>query len=161
MKMGVIKNKESVRQGLADVCETTGLQGRWQKLQTSPLVVCDTGHNAGGWQYLSHQIKCQPCDTCRIVFGMVDDKDIDAVMDMLPRNASFYFTQAQCKRATPVATVAEKAMHHNLKGLTFQSVGEAYEKAMNDAETNDFVFIGGSSYVVADLLTYLKDKASI
>ena len=161
MKMGVIKNKESVRQGLADVCETTGLQGRWQKLQTSPLVVCDTGHNAGGWQYLSHQIKCQSCNTCRIVFGMVDDKDIDAVMDMLPRNASFYFTQAQCKRATPVATVAEKAMHHNLKGLTFQSVGEAYEKAMNDAETNDFVFIGGSSYVVADLLTYLKDKASI
>ena len=158
MRMGIIRHEESVRDGIANVCETTGLMGRWQKLQSSPLVICDTGHNAGGWTYLSQQIKRQHCDTCRIVFGMVDDKDIDTVMNMLPHTATYYFTQAQCKRAIPSDVVAEKASHHNLNGKTFATVAEAYEAALSDAHADDFVFVGGSSYIVADLLVYLKDK---
>lgn len=99
--MHVIDNDDCVRVGFSNVCESTGLMGRWQTLGTSPLVVCDTGHNVGGWQYLSHQIKAVECKTLRIVFGMVDDKDIEHVMDMLPKNAVYYFAQATTHRAIP------------------------------------------------------------
>lgn len=82
---------------MASVAELTGLQGRWQKIQNNPTVICDTGHNVGGWQYLSQQLKMQKCEQMRIVFGMVDDKDIETVMGMLPKNAIYYFTQAKTK----------------------------------------------------------------
>lgn len=158
LSQGVIRNAASVAKGLADVCGATGLMGRWQTLRQSPLVICDTGHNVGGWTYLSHQIRLQHCRTCRIVFGMVDDKDIDTVMSMLPTDAQYYFTQAQCKRAIPSGIVAAKAQDHGLEGKMFATVAEAYLSALCDADDADFVFVGGSSYVVADLLTYLKTK---
>lgn len=144
--------KDAVCEGFANVCKLTGLKGRWQVLGTSPLVVCDTGHNVGGWIYLSKQIKKQTCDNLRIVFGMVDDKDIDNVMSMLPVNAIYYFTRATTHRAVPAERVMELGTRHGLKGQGFQSVVEAYRAALADAEKGDFVFIGGSSYVVADLL---------
>lgn len=144
--------KNAVCEGFANVCKLTGLMGRWQVLGTSPLVVCDTGHNVGGWIYLSEQIKKQACDNLRIVFGMVDDKDIDSVMSMLPINAIYYFTRATTHRAVPAERVMELGTRHGLKGQVFQSVVEAYRAALADAEKGDFVFVGGSSYVVADLL---------
>lgn len=156
--MHVIDNDDCVRVGFSNVCESTGLMGRWQTLGTSPLVVCDTGHNVGGWQYLSHQIKAVECKTLRIVFGMVDDKDIEHVMDMLPKNAVYYFAQATTHRAIPVNVVGEKALAHGLHGTCYTSVEDAYEHALADAEKDDFVFVGGSSYVVADLLTYKKNN---
>lgn len=138
---------------LTRVCELTGLRGRWEVLGTRPLVVCDTGHNVAGWQYLSRQIKQQKAKTTRIVFGMVDDKDIDTVMQMLPEHAVYYFTQAQNKRAIPADVVQEKGRRHGLHGAAFTRVGEAYRQALAESSPDDFVFIGGSSYVVADLLT--------
>lgn len=138
---------------LTRVCELTGLRGRWEVLGTRPLVVCDTGHNVAGWQYLSRQIKRQQAKTTRIVFGMVDDKDIDTVMQMLPEHAVYYFTQAQNKRAIPADVVQEKGRRHGLHGVAFTRVGEAYRQALAESSPDDFVFIGGSSYVVADLLT--------
>ena len=137
---------------LTRVCELTGLRGRWEVLGTRPLVVSDTGHNVAGWQYLSRQIKQQKAKTTRIVFGMVDDKDIDTVMQMLPRNAVYYFTQAQTKRAIPAADVQAKGLKHGLRGKAFTHVGKAYQQALADASPADFIFVGGSSYVVADLL---------
>ena len=89
--------------------------GRWQTLQNQPKVVCDTGHNVGGWQYLSRQIMAQPCRNLRIVFGMVDDKDIDTVMEMLPKNATYYWTQADNHRAIPASTVAAIAEKKHLQ----------------------------------------------
>ena len=154
----IINNDDCVRAGFANVCEATGLMGRWQTIGKSPLVVCDTGHNVGGWQYLSSQIKSVECKALRIVFGMVDDKDIEHVMDMLPKNAVYYFAQATTHRAIPVAVVGEKAAAHDLHGTCYTSVDEAYEHALADADKDDFVFVGGSSYVVADLLTYLKNN---
>ena len=154
----IINNDDCVRAGFANVCEATGLMGRWQTTGKSPLVVCDTGHNVGGWQYLSSQIKSVECKALRIVFGMVDDKDIEHVMDMLPKNAVYYFAQATTHRAIPVAVVGEKAAAHDLHGTCYTSVDEAYEHALADADKDDFVFVGGSSYVVADLLTYLKNN---
>ncbi|MBR3122992.1 MAG: bifunctional folylpolyglutamate synthase/dihydrofolate synthase [Prevotella sp.] len=133
--------------------ENLGLMGRWQTLQKQPLVICDTGHNPAAWQYLAPQIKAQPCRQLRIVFGMVDDKDIDTVLALLPKNAIFYFTQAASHRAIPAEKVAEKAAVHHLHGSIHQSVVEAYQKALAEAHDDDFIFIGGSSYVVADLLS--------
>lgn len=142
----------AIAQGMAHVCELTGLVGRWQTLRQQPLVVCDTGHNVGGWTYLSEQIKAQKCRQLRIVFGMVDDKDINTVMEMLPKDAVYYFTQASTHRAIPVGKVMEYATSHGLRGNGFSNVKDAYHQALQDASTEDFIFVGGSSYVVADLL---------
>ena len=145
--------EEAIKKGMAHVCELTGLTGRWQTLQTRPLVICDTGHNVGGWQYLAEQIKAQTCKTLRIVFGMVDDKDINTVMQLLPKQAVYYFTQASSHRAIPVHKVQETAKAHQLEGMTFSNVKDAYQQALSDAHPEDFIFVGGSSYLVADLLT--------
>lgn len=143
---------EDIRQGLANVCAKTGLKGRWHTLEQHPLTICDTGHNVAGWKYLSKQISQQPCDTLHIVFGMVDDKDVDAVMDMLPKSAMYYFTKAETHRAINEKKLKEKAEAKGLSGKTYPTVSQAYNAAKNNAKENDFVFIGGSSYVVADLL---------
>lgn len=149
----------SIKEGLFHVVELTGLMGRWQTIRERPTVICDTGHNVGGWQYLSQQIKSQPCKNLHIVFGMVDDKDIDMVMNMLPTNATYYFTQAQTKRAIPANIVKEKGKEHHLKGYVFPQVADAYNAALHHANEDDFIFVGGSSYIVADFLT-LYDNMS-
>lgn len=145
-------SNDNIRRGLANVCTLTGLKGRWQTLAQHPLIICDTGHNVAGWKYLSRQIAQQPCDALHIVFGMVDDKDIDTVMDMLPKNAKYYFTKAETHRAINETVLKEKAETRGLSGNTYPSVAQAYNDAKKNAKNNDFVFIGGSSYVVADLL---------
>ena len=137
----------SIKEGLSHVVELTGLMGRWQTIRERPTVICDTGHNVGGWQYLSQQIKSQPCKNLHIVFGMVDDKDIDTVMNMLPTNATYYFTQAQTKRAIPANIVKEKGKEHHLKGYAFPQVADAYKAALHHANEDDFIFVGGSSYI--------------
>jgi len=138
---------------LDNVVESTGLVGRWMEINKNPCAICDTGHNVGGWQYLSKQIKAQKCDKLRIVFGMVDDKDIDSVMNMLPQNAIYYWTQTKNKRAIPVETVAKKALTYHLIGNIYNNVKEAYENALSESGKDDFIFVGGSSYIVADLLS--------
>ncbi len=145
-------SSEAIRKGMAHVVELTGLMGRWQTLHEHPTVVCDTGHNVGGWEYLSRQLKAQPCRHLHIVFGMVDDKDIDKVMDMLPQEATYYFTQAQSKRAIPASIIAQKGKARHLEGQAFTHVGDAYRAAWLNAHRDDFIFVGGSSYVVADFL---------
>ena len=155
---GIIKDVTSISLGLSNVCETTGLMGRWQKLKEHPLVICDTGHNVGGWSYLSQQIKRQQCAQKRIVFGMVDDKDLHAVMSMLPDDAIYYWTQPSTHRAFPAEKVATTANDYDLHGNIFPTVLEAYQAALHDAAQSDFIFVGGSSYVVADLLTSLQKR---
>lgn len=151
----LIDNNDIVN-GFANVCETTGLMGRWQTLQTEPKVVCDTGHNIGGFEYLSKQISSQPCKQLRIIIGMVSDKDINGVLSMLPKNAIYYFTQASVKRARSCEEVETLANNHGLYGKTFPTVMEAYNNALAEADKDDFIYVGGSSFIVADLLTSLK-----
>lgn len=155
-QMNIIKNDDVIAKGLTNICKNTGLLGRWQTIQNNPTVVCDTGHNVGGWNYLAPQIKRQQCNQLRIVFGMVDDKDINSVMYLLPKNAIYYWTQAESKRAIKAERVAEIAIKHDLRGEIFDNVEVAYTKALQDSNKNDFVFVGGSSYIVADLLTFLS-----
>ncbi len=156
LEANIIKDIRYVVEGFSNVCKTTGLKGRWQKLQNSPLVICDTGHNVGGWKYIAKQIRKQRCENLRIVFGMVDDKDLCHVMDMLPQNATYYFTKATTKRAIPESKILCEGTAHGLHGESYPTVADAYQAAINDAAPNDFIFVGGSSYVVADLLTFLK-----
>ena len=153
--MRIINDEKHIYEGIKKVCSNTGLLGRWQKISEKPLTVCDTGHNVAGWEYLSEQIKRQRCKTRRIIFGMVDDKDINSVMSLLPKDAEYYFTQASCKRALNSLTVASIAESHGITGKSYNNVGEAYLQARKEADKDDFIFIGGSSYIVADLLAFI------
>lgn len=144
-------NRE-VRKGFKHVCSLTGLKGRWQKVSEAPLTICDTGHNVAGWQYLSQQLNTVKCDHMHIVFGMVDDKDIQGVLQLLPKNATYYFTKANNKRALSENVVRVYAQGLGLQGESYLDVKTAYKAAKSAAGNNDFVFVGGSSYIVAELL---------
>jgi len=141
-----------LQNALESVTILTGLMGRWQVVRKSPKVVCDTGHNVGGWQYISKQLKAVHCRKMHIVFGMVNDKDIRGVLEMLPQDAIYYFTEAHTPRAISHTSLKSLASGFGLKGSSFATVREAYRTALDAAETDDFVFVGGSSYVVGDFL---------
>ena len=143
---------KEIAEGFMTVCETTGLKGRWQVLSKEPLVICDTGHNVGGWEYLSQQIAQVKCKKKHIVFGMVEDKDMEGVMALLPKDATYYFAKADNKRAVSETVLKFIGEQQGLTGEGYPTVAEAYHAAKKAAETDDFVFIGGSTYVVADLL---------
>ncbi len=151
-QQGFAMADEAVRQGVMHVCELTGLMGRWQTLHQHPCVVCDTGHNVGGWEYLSQQLRNAPHKRLHIIIGMVSDKDINHVLAMLPTDATYYFTQASVQRAMPVERFAELAASHGLQGSSYPTVAQAYQAALANAEADDLVFVGGSSFIVADLL---------
>ena len=142
--------------GFANVTTLTGLRGRWEKLRENPVVICDTGHNVAGWKWLAPQIKSVVCRKLRLVFGMVDDKDVETVIKLLPQNATYYWAQASTKRAIPSNIIAEMGRKNQLVGTDCGTVAKAYHRAITDASADDFIFVGGSSYIVSDLLL-LKD----
>lgn len=145
-------SETDVRNGFAHVCELTGLQGRWQRLANHPTVICDTGHNVGGIRYIAEQLSRQHYDRLRIVIGMVNDKDIRGVLALLPTDASYYFTQASVKRALPAEEVQKQASAFGLKGNAYPNVKIALKEALAQSSPQDLIFIGGSSFIVADLL---------
>lgn len=146
--------RNELSEAFMNVTKLTGLRGRWQTVKTAPNVVCDTGHNLAGWQFISRQLAATKCKQRHIIFGMVDDKDIDSVIKLLPKNALYYFTEADNHRALPWITIQEKAVANGLYGGGYPSVKEAFTAAVKAAAHDDFIFVGGSSYVVAD---FLKD----
>lgn len=148
---------EAVREGFAHVTTLTGLQGRWQKIADAPLTICDTGHNIGGMQYIAQQLANTPCRNLRIVLGMVNDKDISGVLSLLPRHAHYYFTQASVARALSAQEVADIATKFGLQGNCFDNVTTAYAAAQKDACEDDLIFVGGSTFVVADLIKQLSE----
>lgn len=145
---------QAVRTGFKHVVELTGLMGRWQVLQKKPKVVCDTGHNVGGWQYLNIQLEEEQKRhrDLYMIIGAVNDKDIDGMLELMPKKAFYFFTQASVQRAMPAEDVATKAMFHGLSGIVCDTVSEAIAKALRRAGENDMIFIGGSTFVVADAL---------
>ena len=152
-EIGLRIDNEAITAGFANVCETTGLLGRWQKIKETPTVICDTGHNVGGWKYISRQLSMQKCEQMRIVFGMVDDKDVSTVMSLLPKNAIYYFTKPDNKRALDVNTIMEIGKKYGLTAKCFPDVKCAYQQALSESSPADFIFVGGSSYIVADFLS--------
>ena len=153
---GFTITEESLRKGFTNVCKLTGLMGRWQKIQDNPRVICDAGHNIGGIKYITEQLARVDCRELRIVFGMVNDKDITSVLKMMPKNAEYYFTQASIKRAMPADDLKNMAERFDLMGNSHPNVKEALEAALSDSSDDDFIFVGGSCFIVADLLVALK-----
>jgi dihydrofolate synthase / folylpolyglutamate synthase len=138
--------------GLSNVVKNTGLLGRWQVLNNKPLTIADTGHNSEGLSSIFEQIKQTPHKHLHVVFGVVNDKNIEKVLRILPRQATYYFTRANIPRALDEKVLAEKAMFAGLKGETYPNVQIALANAKKNAADNDLIFIGGSTFVVAEVL---------
>lgn len=143
----------AVYNGFAHVVELTGLMGRWQIVRnSSPKIVCDTAHNTGGMKYIAEQLKQERYEKLHIILGMVNDKDISAVLELLPKDAVYYFTKASIPRALDEEDLKEKAKQAGLEGNSYPTVKDAVLAALNVAGKKDFIYIGGSNFVVADAL---------
>jgi len=138
--------------GLQNVVYNTGLLGRWQKLLDSPLVICDTAHNKEGLDIVIEQISEQKYEQLHIVIGMVNDKNVSKALEIFPKDAIYYFCQADIPRALDVNELASVAKSLNLQGEKYSSVRNAYAKALESANNNDFIYIGGSTFVVAEIV---------
>ena len=144
--------EEDIEKGLLNVINNTGLQGRWQQLGQSPKIICDTAHNKEGLSIVIQQIEKELFETLHIVFGVVNDKNLDEILPLLPKNAIYYFSCPNNPRGLAGEKLYTKAMEFGLKGIVFNSITTAYEKAKQTAKENDFIYIGGSTFVVAEIL---------
>ena len=151
-KAGFTISQEDMERGIRHVIENTGLSGRWQILQKDPLAICDIGHNSDGMREVLKMIRSTTHDKLHFVLGLVGDKNADPVLKMLPATATYYFCKAAIPRAMPAADLKEQACAHGLQGNIFESVSEAYHAALASAAANDLVFVGGSTFVVAEIL---------
>lgn len=151
-KQGLTITTENIRNGIAHVIATTGLFGRWQKLAENPCTICDTGHNIDGITEIIAQLTACKYRKLHFIIGMVNDKDIDSILQVLPREAVYYFCKASIPRAMPEQQLAEKAHSNGLHGDTYPTVAEAYAAARNNATPEDMIYIGGSTFVVAEVI---------
>lgn len=143
----------AVREALAQVQRLTGLQGRWQTLAQHPMLVCDTGHNADGWRVVLENIAQTPFRQLRMVVGVMKDKDLSNMLPLLPDHAIYYFCQVDMPRALSATALAAAAAEWGLIGRPFNSVAEAVGMARIEADAEDLIFVGGSTFVVGELLT--------
>ncbi len=143
---------QNIYDGLSNTAKLTGLMGRWQIIGYNPLIVCDTGHNEDGIKMVVNQIKNTAYKTLHFVFGVVADKNQDAILQLLPKNVLYYFTKADIPRAMNEKELAQKASGFGMKGMSYPSVIEAFSAAKNNAHKSDLIFVGGSTFVVAEIL---------
>ena len=141
----------AVRKGISEVVSLTGLKGRWQKLRDIPLTICDTGHNPAGIREVVDQIRITPHHHLHFVFGAVKEKDLTEVLRLLPKDASYYFCEAKIPRALDAFLLAKEASAFGLSGKVIKDVNDAYGEATRNAKEGDLVFIGGSTFVVAEI----------
>lgn len=158
-KQGYAIGQSQVSDGFAHVCELTGLRGRWQTVSEHPTVICDTGHNTAGISYIAEQLRTYPSEMqIHIVMGMVNDKDVRNVLKLLPADATYYFTKASVKRALNEDQLCGLAREAGLHGKTYPDVQAAFEAAKAASTEKDLIFVGGSTFIVADFLSfYQKD----
>lgn len=145
-------NRDDMINGISKVVSNTGLMGRWQILGVSPLTVCDTGHNREGLEYVIRQINGIPRKKLHMIIGFVNDKDLTLILPLFPRDAIYYFTRASVPRALDEKLLAAEAVRYGLKGACYHSVAEALHSARQSAGSDDMIFIGGSTFVVAEVL---------
>ena len=145
-------SEKDLKKGLKHVVENTGLLGRWQILQKSPKVICDTAHNKEGLMLTMKQLASENYNNLHIVLGVVSDKDLSKVLPLFPKNATYYFCEPKIPRAMPVVQLQREANAFNLIGEPFLSVKSAYQSALKNAEKEDVVYVGGSTFVVAEVL---------
>jgi len=151
-KHGYRISEEHLRSGLLQVNQNTGLSGRWQILQTNPLCIADVAHNVDGLKEVLAQLKSLSFEKLHFVLAVVGDKDISTILGMLPKNATYYFCQANIPRALDKTLLAQQAKTHQLTGEVYLSVAEAHHAALQNADSKDLVFVGGSVFTVAEIL---------
>ena len=144
--------QDSVQAALSKVRKLTGLRGRWEVLGHSPLLVCDTGHNADGWKEVMQNINRTPHHNLHLVLGVMADKDLDEMLPVLPLEAKYYFCQVDLPRAMPARELAQKAEAYGLLGQYYDNVLAATAEALKMADSQDLIFVGGSTFIVGDLL---------
>ncbi|MEY1639128.1 bifunctional folylpolyglutamate synthase/dihydrofolate synthase [Tenuifilum osseticum] len=149
---GFLLSNEALMEGLGNVQTLTGLMGRWQKLSENPLIYCDTGHNVDGIKYVVEQLRHIPHNNLHMVIGVVADKNIDGMLALLPKNATYYFTQAAIPRALNHEELKKRAEEHQLYGHSYSTVALALAAAKEASNPNDLIFVGGSTFVVAEVV---------
>ncbi|HKO78045.1 MAG TPA: folylpolyglutamate synthase/dihydrofolate synthase family protein [Flavobacterium sp.] len=142
---------ENIKSGLLHVVKNTGLQGRWQQLGKNPKVICDTAHNKNGLEIVLNQIQKETFDHLHIVLGVVNDKELEEVLPLFPKKATYYFCKPNIPRGLEASLLQEKALQFSLIGKAYNSVMEAFGEAQNNSTKDDFIYIGGSTFVVAEL----------
>ena len=142
---------ESLQSGLLNVVKNTGLQGRWQQLGENPKIICDTAHNKHGLAVVMNQINKETFDNLHIVLGVVNDKDLDSILPLFPKNAQYYFCRPDSSRGLATEILKEAAKKYDLSGEKYDSVSGAFAAAKQNATQNDFIYVGGSTFVVAEL----------
>lgn len=147
---GFAIDDKNISDALQNVKGLTGLHGRWEILSDSPLTICDTGHNIDGLSYVTAQLKAIKCQRLHIVLGFVNDKDVEHVMPLFPKDAKYYFTNADIPRAMPAEQVKAYGEKFGLIGEIYENVPSAYESAKKNASADDTIFIGGSTFIVGD-----------
>lgn len=143
--------QEDLKSGFLQVVKNTGLQGRWQQLGMFPKIICDTAHNKNGLEIVLNQIQKETFETLHIVLGVVNDKDLDEILPLFPKKAIYYFCKPNIPRGLDAVLLQKEAEKHHLKGNLYNSVSEAYDATRNNATKEDFIFVGGSTFVVAEL----------
>ncbi|MHA3787391.1 bifunctional folylpolyglutamate synthase/dihydrofolate synthase [Flavobacterium hauense] len=143
---------EHIKEGLLHVAKNTGFMGRWQQLHSNPTVIADTAHNSHGLKIVMHQLQKQKYDTLRIVLGVVNDKDLTDILPLMPHDAVYYFCKPDIPRGLDAAALQQSADGYGLKGEIYESVQSAYNKALREAAVSDFIYVGGSTFVVAEVL---------
>ena len=144
-------SSENLKSGLMHVVRNTGLLGRWQQLGKNPKVICDTAHNKNGLEIVLNQIQKETFDHLHIVLGVVNDKELDEVLPLFPKNATYYFCKPNIPRGLDAVSLQENALRFSLVGNVYESVNEAFNTAQKNASKNDFIYVGGSTFVVAEL----------
>ena len=144
-------SEESVKSGLLYVVKNTGLLGRWQQLGENPKIICDTAHNKHGLTVVMNQIQKETFEKLHIVLGVVNDKDLDSILPLFPQNAQYYFCRPDSSRGLATEILQESAKKYNLLGDKYDSVEKAFLDAKKKAAKNDFIYAGGSTFVVAEL----------
>jgi dihydrofolate synthase/folylpolyglutamate synthase len=145
-------SEATIKQGFLNVVKNTGLQGRWQQLNSAPKVICDTAHNKHGLEIVINQLITEQFDTLHFVFGVVNDKDLDEILPLFPKNANYYFCKPNIPRGLDATILSQKAHEFGLHGKVYNSVSEAYQNALLSATKSDFIYIGGSTFVVGEIL---------
>jgi len=149
---GFAISDENLRKGLLNVKKNTGLLGRWQILNQQPKVICDTGHNKEGLTYVLRQLQNEKFEKLHVVFGVVNDKDLKEILPMFPKSATYYFCKPEIPRGLDALELQQKCIPFGLKGKTYDSVQHAYNKALKTAKKEDLIFVGGSTFVVAEVV---------
>lgn len=144
-------SEESLKSGLLNTVKNTGLQGRWQQLGENPKIVCDTAHNKHGLSVVMNQLQNEKFEKLHIVLGVVNDKDLDSILPLFPKQAQYYFCSPNSSRGLPTETLQNAAKNFDLIGEKYDSVESAFAEAKQNASKNDFIYVGGSTFVVAEL----------